>query len=111
MFTPQQIEQISFSRATFGGYDMQEVTLVFTYGEGETGKLVVGENGHKKFCGEDMIEIELEDYVDHLKYKAYVPYKENIDITANGPYENQSFHYGSNSQSSLEDDTYTVRIY
>ena len=25
MFTPQQIEQVSFSRATFGGYDMQAV--------------------------------------------------------------------------------------
>ena len=25
MFTPQQIDQISFSRATFGGYDMQAV--------------------------------------------------------------------------------------
>ena len=25
MFTPQQIDQISFSRATFGGYDMQQV--------------------------------------------------------------------------------------
>jgi cell division initiation protein len=25
MFTPQQIEQISFSRSTFGGYDMQSV--------------------------------------------------------------------------------------
>ena len=25
MFTPQQIEQISFTRATFGGYDMQSV--------------------------------------------------------------------------------------
>ncbi len=25
MFTPQQIDQISFGRATFGGYDMQEV--------------------------------------------------------------------------------------
>ena len=25
MFTPQQIEQISFSRATFGGYDVQSV--------------------------------------------------------------------------------------
>ena len=25
MFTPQQIEQISFGRATFGGYDMQSV--------------------------------------------------------------------------------------
>ena len=28
MFTPQQIEQISFSRATFGGYDMQSVDEV-----------------------------------------------------------------------------------
>lgn len=25
MFTPQQIEEVSFSRATFGGYDMQSV--------------------------------------------------------------------------------------
>ena len=25
MLTPQQIEQISFGRATFGGYDMQSV--------------------------------------------------------------------------------------
>ena len=25
MITPQQIEQVSFSRATFGGYDMQSV--------------------------------------------------------------------------------------
>ena len=25
MFTPQQIDQIAFSRATFGGYDMQQV--------------------------------------------------------------------------------------
>ena len=25
MFTPQQIDQISFSRAAFGGYDMQAV--------------------------------------------------------------------------------------
>ena len=28
MFTPQQIEQISFNRATFGGYDMQSVDAV-----------------------------------------------------------------------------------
>ena len=25
MFTPQQIDQISFSKSTFGGYDMQQV--------------------------------------------------------------------------------------
>ena len=28
MLTPQQIEQISFNRATFGGYDMQDVDAV-----------------------------------------------------------------------------------
>ena len=28
MFTPQQIDQISFGRATFGGYDMQSVDAV-----------------------------------------------------------------------------------
>ncbi len=28
MFTPQQIEQIAFDRATFGGYDMQSVDAV-----------------------------------------------------------------------------------
>lgn len=93
-----------------GGYDMQEANLAFTIGPGTTGKLTAGE--HKIFCGEDMIEIELEDYVDHLKYKAYVPYKENIEITANGCYENQSFHYGSNNNaSSLDDDSYIVKIY
>ena len=25
MFTPQQIDQISFGKATFGGYDMRDV--------------------------------------------------------------------------------------
>ena len=25
MFTPQQIEQVSFSKVTFGGYDIQSV--------------------------------------------------------------------------------------
>ena len=25
MFTPQQIDQVSFGRSTFGGYDMQQV--------------------------------------------------------------------------------------
>ena len=25
MFTPQQIDQISFSKATFGGYNMEDV--------------------------------------------------------------------------------------
>ena len=25
MFTPQQIEEVSFKKATFGGYDMQAV--------------------------------------------------------------------------------------
>ena len=30
MFTPQQIDQISFGRATFGGYDMQDVDEFLT---------------------------------------------------------------------------------
>ena len=57
-----------------------------------------------------MIEITLEDYVDHIKYTAYVPYGE-VEST-DKPYENQSFHYGSNNNaSSLDDDSYIVRIY
>ena len=96
------------SGGDWSGYDMQEAELAFTVGGGTTGKLTAGV--HKKYCGEDMIEIELEDYVDHLKFKAYVPYKEGI--TATGMYENQSFKYGSNNNAtSLDDDSYIVRIY
>ncbi len=96
------------SGGDWDGYDMQESTLAFEFGEGTTGKLTAGD--HKPFCGEDMIEIELEDYVDHLKFKAYVPY--NADITAEGTYANQTFTYGSsNNATSLDDDSYTVRIY
>ena len=96
------------SGGNWSGYDMQEAELAFTVGDGTTGKLTAG--APKKYCGEDMIEIELEDYVDHLKFKAYVPYKE--DITATGMYENQTFKYGSNNNAtSLDDDSYIVRIY
>ena len=96
------------SGGSWSGYDMQEKELAFTIGNGTTGRLAAGD--HKKYCGEDMIEIELEDYVDHLKFKAYVPYKE--DITANGMYENQTFKYGSNNNAtSLDDDSYIVKIY
>ena len=96
------------SGGDWSGYDMQEAELAFTVGGGTTGKLAAGD--HKKYCGEDMIEIELEDYVDHLKFKAYVPYKEGI--TATGMYENQTFKYGSNNNAtSLDDDSYIVRIY
>ena len=92
----------------WSGYDMQEAELAFKVGGGTTGKLTA--DVHKKYCGEDMIEIELEDYVDHLKFKAYVPYKEGI--TATGMYENQTFKYGSNNNAtSLDDDSYIVRIY
>ncbi len=98
------------SGGSWDGYDMQESTLAFEFGNGTTGKLTIGENGHKTFCGEDMIEIELDDYVDHLKFKAYVPYK--ADVTAKGTYANQTFTYGSNNNAtSLDDDSYTVRIY
>ena len=96
------------SGGDWSGYDMQEAELAFTVGGGTTGKLTAGV--HKKYCGEDMIEIELEDYVDHLKFKAYVPYKEVI--TATGMYENQTFKYGSNNNAtSLDDDSYIVKIY
>ena len=92
----------------WSGYDMQEKELAFNVGSGTTGRIAAFER--KKYCGEDMIEIELEDYVDHLKFKAYVPYKE--DITATGMYENQTFKYGSNNNAtSLDDDSYIVRIY
>ena len=96
------------SGGDWSGYDMQEAELAFTVGGGTTGKLTAAD--HKKYCGEYMIEIELEDYVDHLKFKAYVPYKE--DITATGMYENQTFKYGSNNNAtSLDDDSYIVKIY
>ena len=87
---------------------MQEKELAFKVGDGTTGRLAANE--HKKYCGEDMIEIELEDYVDHLKFRAYVPYKEGI--TASEFYANQTFNYGSNNNAtSLDDDSYIVRIY
>lgn len=96
------------SGGNWSGYDMQEKELAFTVGNGTTGRLAAAAT-HKKYCGEDMIEIELEDYVDHLKFKAYVPYK--ADITANGMYENQTFNYGSgNYATSLDDDSFTVII-
>lgn len=102
------VQFVRSSEGTWNGYDMQEKELAFNVGDGTTGRLVAAAT-HKKYCGEDMIEIELEDYVDHLKFKAYVPYKEGI--TANGMYENQSFKYGSgNHATSLDDDSFTVII-
>ena len=95
------------SGESWNGYDMQEKELAFRIGNGTTGRLAAGD--HKKYCGEDMIEIELEDYVDHLKFNAYVPYK--ADITANELYANQTFNYGSgNHATSLDDDSFTVII-
>lgn len=93
------------------GYDMQEETVAFVFGEGadKTGK-ITAIDGKVKYCGEDMIKIVFEDYVDHLKYEVYVPFKS--DVTGDKAYENQSFHYGSNNNaSSLDDDSYIVRIY
>lgn len=94
-----------------GGYDMQEKDCRFKIGESSNTGSISATGGKVKYCGEYMIEITLEDYVDHLKFKAYVPYASEITST-DKPYENQSFHYGSNNNaSSLEDDTYTVKIY
>ena len=102
------VKFVRSSEADWGGYDMQEKELAFNVGSGTTGRIAAFER--KKYCGEDMIEIELEDYVDHLKFKAYVPYK--AEIAANGMYENQTFKYGSNNNAtSLDDDSYIVRIY
>ena len=101
------VQFVRSSEFDWGGYDMQEKELAFRIGNGTTGRLAAGD--HKKYCGEDMIEIELEDYVDHLKFKAYVPYK--ADITANELYANQTFNYGSgNHTTSLDDDSFTVII-
>ena len=102
-----QAVQFVRSGESWNGYDMQEKELAFKIGNGTTGRLAANE--HKKYCGEDMIEIELEDYVDHLKFKAYVPYK--AEITANELYANQTFNYGSgNHATSLDDDSFTVII-
>ena len=101
------VQFVRSSEFDWGGYDMQEKELAFIIGNGTTGRLAAGV--HKKYCGEDMIEIELEDYVDHLKFKAYVPYK--ADITANELYANQTFNYCSgNHATSLDDDSFTVII-
>ncbi|MBQ2395892.1 MAG: hypothetical protein II304_02450 [Bacteroidales bacterium] len=102
------VQFVRSSETEYNKYDMQEKDCRFIKGTGDTGSIEIAEN-NVAYCGESMIKITLEDYVDHLKYTAYVPY--DSTITAGKKYENQSFHYGSNNQSSLEDDTYTVKIY
>lgn len=97
------------SGGNWNGYDMQEKDCRFLSGPSDTGSISIAEN-NVTFCGESMIQVTLEDYVDHLKYVAYVPYDENI--TASEAYANQTFTYGSNNNAtSLDDDSYTVRIY
>lgn len=92
-----------------GGYDMQEKDCKFTTDQTATGKITIASES-KTYCGDTMIHITLEDFVDHLKYEAYVTYDENI--TGDSGYENQSFYYGSNNNAtSLDDDSYIVRIY
>lgn len=96
---------------TDGGYDMQEKDCRFKIGVPSNTGVITATGSKVTYCGEDMIEVTLEDYVDHLKYIAYVPYASEITPTDKS-YENQSFHYGSNSNaSSLDDDSYIVRIY
>jgi hypothetical protein len=97
------------SGGSWNGYDMQEKDCRFTKGTSDTGSISIAEN-NVTFCGESMIQVTLEDYVDHLKYVAYVPYDESI--AADAVYTNQTFTYGSNNNAtSLDDDSYTVRIY
>lgn len=92
-----------------GGYDMQEKYCTFLKGKTATGEITIA-NESVKYCGETMIQITLEDFVDHLKYEAYVTYDEGI--TGGSAYENQSFYYGSNNNAtSLDDDSYIVKIY
>lgn len=97
------------SGGSWNGYDMQEKDCRFLSGASDTGSISIAKN-NVTFCGESMIQITLEDYVDHLKYVAYVPYDESI--AASDVYANQTFNYGSNNNAtSLDDDSYTVRIY
>lgn len=92
-----------------GGYDMQEKYCTFLKGKTATGEITISSES-VKYCGETMIQITLEDFVDHLKYEAYVTYDEGI--TGGSAYENQSFYYGSNNNAtSLDDDSYIVKIY
>lgn len=91
-----------------GGYDMQEKDCKFIAGKTATGEITIA-NDSVTYCGESMIHITLEDFVDHLKYEAYVPFDEQI--TGGSNYENQSFKYGSgNHATSLDDDSFTVII-
>lgn len=92
-----------------GGYDMQEKYCTFLKGKTATGEITIASDS-VKYCGETMIHITLEDFVDHLKYEAYVPFDETV--SSDKEYENQSFYYGSNNNAtSLDDDSYIVRIY
>lgn len=91
-----------------GGYDMQEKECKFISGKTATGEITIASES-ATYCGEKMIKITLEDFVDHLKYEAYVPFDEQI--TGGSNYENQSFKYGSgNHATSLDDDSFTVII-
>ncbi len=62
MFTPQQIEQVTFNRATFGGYDMQAV--------------------------DEFLEPLLEDYVTLYKENALLKSKMKVLVTKLEEYRN-----------------------
>lgn len=103
------VQFVRSSEGTWNGYDMQEKECIFKKGDGKTGSITIAEKD-VKYCGETMIHIILDDWVDHLKYEAYVPFDESI--SSDKEYENQSFYYGSNNNAtSLDDDSYIVRIY
>lgn len=101
------IKFVRSSDAT-ASYDMQPRELVFNFGNNSTGSITqIG--SQVNYCGEQMIHIIFEDYVDHLKFDLYVPYTANI---ASGLlYENQSMKYGSgNLATSLNDESYIIDI-
>ena len=103
------VQFVRSSEGTWNGYDMQEKECIFKKGDGKTGSITIAEN-EVKYCGETMIQIILDDWVDHLKYEAYVPFDEKV--SSDKEYENQSFYYGSNNNAtSLDDDSYIVKIY
>lgn len=107
------------SGGNWTGYDMQEASCVFKFNntaeintDGEstkTGYIICNSEKNINYCGEPMVSITFEDFVDHLKFTCYVPYNKNVMGTEN--YSNQTFGYGSgNYSTSLDDDSYIITI-
>ena len=89
-------------------YDMQEKENIFKVGGTTEGEITItGPN--KSFCGEEMIKVKFQDFVDHVNYECYVPF--NSSINNGEDYRNLTQHYGSGVGTSFDDDTYTVNVY